>query len=100
MMITSSITEWQIALKNIITDPVELAAELQLDQQCFMPSDQANQSFALRVPRSFVARMQKGNPNDPLLRQVLPVAEELHLTPGYSQDAVGEKQVNPLPGLL
>jgi hypothetical protein len=33
----------------------------------------ASASFPLRVPRGFVAKMRKGDPNDPLLRQVLPL---------------------------
>ncbi|MCP6769159.1 EF-P beta-lysylation protein EpmB, partial [Klebsiella pneumoniae] len=44
--------------------------------------------------------MQKGNINDPLLRQVLPIAEECIKTPDYSVDPLRELAVNPLPGLL
>ncbi len=33
--------------------------------------------FPLRVPRGYVARMRRGDPHDPLLRQVLPLAAEL-----------------------
>ena len=35
-------------------------------------SDAAAAQFPLRVPRGFVARMRRGDPHDPLLRQVLP----------------------------
>ncbi len=97
---TTPVASWQIALKNIITDPRELMAQLQLDQHADQLMAHASRSFALRVPRSFVARMQKSDPNDPLLRQVLPIGDELQLTPGYSMDALGEKQANPVPGLL
>ncbi len=93
-------TDWQIALANMITDPAELLAELGLDPNLFQYSDQARQSFPLRVPRGFVARMEKGNPNDPLLKQVLPLGEELHAVPGYVRDPLQEKRANPLPGLL
>jgi len=34
------------------------------------------QHFGLRVPKSYVARMRKGDPDDPLLRQVLPLTKE------------------------
>ena len=33
--------------------------------------------FGLFVPRGYVARMRRGDPNDPLLRQVLPLGDEL-----------------------
>ncbi len=33
--------------------------------------------FPLRVPHSFIRRMAKGDINDPLLRQVLPLQDEM-----------------------
>lgn len=56
--------------------------------------------FPLRVPRSFVGRMRSGDPNDPLLRQVLPVGEEMLPAPGWSHDPLAEAAVSPVPGLL
>jgi len=91
---------WQEILSNAITDPEELFSELDLNPQLLNGTVKAIDSFSLRVPRGFVARMEKGNPNDPLLLQVLPTAQELNQYPGYSQDPLGEKQVNPVPGLL
>jgi EF-P beta-lysylation protein EpmB len=44
--------------------------------------------------------MQKGNINDPLLRQVLPLQDELKETNGYDRDPLQETQFNPIPGLL
>ena len=51
------------------------------------------------MPQSFVDRMEKGNPFDPLLRQVLPISEEFDVLPGYSTDPLQE-QNNTQPGLL
>ncbi len=91
--------DWQQALAQAITDPVELCKELALDSkiraELLFPKQ-----FPLRVPRRFVARMQKGNPNDPLLLQVLPIAKELSSLSGFCSDPLHEKQVNPVPGLL
>ena len=36
----------------------------------------AQAQFPLRVPRGFAARMRRGDPTDPLLRQVLPLTDE------------------------
>jgi EF-P beta-lysylation protein EpmB len=44
----------------------------------------------LRVPRGYAARMRKGDPNDPLLLQVLPQAREGDDVPGFGDDAVGD----------
>lgn len=56
--------------------------------------------FALRVPRSYAARMAKGDLADPLLRQVLPVGEELADAPGFVADPVGDLNAAAGPGLL
>jgi EF-P beta-lysylation protein EpmB len=97
MRIKSSEQDWQSALKNLITDPDELFSLLELT-----PAVGAIQlpSFNLRVPRSFVARMQKNNWQDPLLQQVLPVGAELLCAPGYTQDPLQEQDANKMPGLL
>jgi EF-P beta-lysylation protein EpmB len=44
--------------------------------------------------------MRRGDPNDPLLRQVLPLAEELAETPGFSRDPLDEHNAMPVPGVL
>lgn len=60
----------------------------------------ATRDFPLRVPRTYVARMQRGNPHDPLLRQVLPLAEEDRLSPGYGIDPVGDLAARAGSGIL
>ncbi|QDU54849.1 L-lysine 2,3-aminomutase [Aeoliella mucimassa] len=56
--------------------------------------------FAMLVPRSYVRRMQPGNPADPLLRQVLPVAAEHQPADGFVADPVGDLAATRGPGLL
>ncbi|MCL9783531.1 EF-P beta-lysylation protein EpmB [Vibrio sp. S4M6] len=90
---------WLSQLANSITDPIKLLKHLELDPTPWLEGSKAKTLFAQRVPMNFVARMEKGNPNDPLLQQVLPIAEEFHLHPGYSSDPL-EEQNNAIPGLL
>ncbi len=91
---------WQDELANVVTDLEALAQHLQLDADTLRGAYPALQQFALRVPRGFIARMQPGDMQDPLLRQVLPLAQEMEISPGYSHDPLGEKVVNQVPGLL
>lgn len=91
---------WQTALTNAITDPSELLQLLELDLALLPAAQQAVKLFPLRVPRGFVARMNKGDVNDPLLKQVLPLGLELEETAGFSNDPLQEKSKNPVPGLL
>ena len=91
---------WQQALSGAITDISALYDCLEIKAIHSDAINQAQQSFALRVPREFVARMEKRNLHDPLLLQVLPQAIEMQKTPGFSTDPLSENQKNPVPGLL
>lgn len=91
---------WQQLLADAISDPLELCAILELDPALVLPALAAAKDFPLRVPRSYVARMRRGDPNDPLLLQVLPLAAELDLATGYAADPVGDLEKRAAPGLL
>ncbi|HEY7887546.1 MAG TPA: EF-P beta-lysylation protein EpmB [Steroidobacteraceae bacterium] len=91
---------WQQELAEAITSPEELAAALGLSAADLAGVVAAGQHFRLRVPRSFVARMRRGDPRDPLLRQVLPVAAELAHEAEYVADPVGESAALRTPALL
>ena len=91
---------WQKELSGCITDPQELLRLLELPPLLSCAAQAAARSFPLRVPRSFVARMERGNPRDPLLLQVLPLALEQDLTPGFHVDPVGDLPARTETGLL
>ncbi|EEX93474.1 lysine 2,3-aminomutase [Vibrio orientalis CIP 102891 = ATCC 33934] len=90
---------WLKQLANGISDPAKLLEELEIDPTPWQSGFDARKLFAQRVPQSFVDRMEKGNPFDPLLRQVLPLSEEFEIHEGYSNDPL-EEQNNSIPGLL
>jgi L-lysine 2,3-aminomutase len=96
---------WQKALKEAVRDPDELKQLLSLHDDWAPDSwhDEERQgagAFGLFVPRSFVARMRPGDPNDPLLRQVLPLADERLQVSGFVTDPVGDLEAARGPGLL
>lgn len=91
---------WQTLLSQAITDPEELFRLLDLPLDRLPASLRADREFRLRVPRGFAARMRKGDFNDPLLRQVLPLAAESAQVPGFSHDPLDELNAMPVPGLL
>ncbi|EKO3648273.1 EF-P beta-lysylation protein EpmB [Vibrio metschnikovii] len=90
---------WLQQLANGISDPEQLLTRLAIDPTPWRSGFKARALFAQRVPESFVERMEKGNPDDPLLRQVLPLSDEFIIQPGYSTDPL-EEQNNSTPGLL
>jgi EF-P beta-lysylation protein EpmB len=93
-------SSWQQALKDAVRDPFELCRILELPDEWAARARQAEQSFPLFAPRSYVARMRTGDAADPLLRQVLPLEAETEHLAGYARDPVGDQQASLLPGLL
>ncbi|MGQ4659694.1 EF-P beta-lysylation protein EpmB [Lysobacter sp. F6437] len=81
---------WQQLWREAVRDPRELLGMLGLDPDAMGVSADAAAQFPLRVPRGFVTRMRHGDPDDPLLRQVLPLGAEMQPMPGFSLDAVGD----------
>jgi EF-P beta-lysylation protein EpmB len=95
-----AISSWHGRFQDSIRDPAVLLKTASLPAAAVELARQSLQQFPLRVPRSFTAAMAAGDPADPLLRQVLPVAEEdLHVE-GFSTDPLGERHRQPVPGLL
>lgn len=90
---------WQSLLADAVKSTNELLALLEIDPAQLENQPQTNE-FPLRVPRSFVRRMARGDIHDPLLRQVLPAAAEAHHTDGYLFDPLDEQHTMPCPGLL
>jgi len=92
--------DWKNALAIAIRDPAELLALLGLPGELLEAARTAAREFPLRVPRSYLARMKKGDPNDPLLRQVLPLREEQQTVAGFGTDPVGDRHAAAAPGVL
>ncbi|WP_330927373.1 EF-P beta-lysylation protein EpmB [Candidatus Sororendozoicomonas aggregata] len=91
---------WQQKLSTAVNCPEQLLDMLGLDRALLPDAVKAGRLFSLRVPRGFVAKMERGNPNDPLLLQVLPLGQELLDTQGYSFDPLNEIAQNPCNGVI
>ena len=91
---------WQQAWRDAVRDPRELLALLGLESLADRVSDEAAAQFPLRVPRGFVGRMRYADPHDPLLRQVLPLDDEMQPVAGYGLDAVGDGAARTGTGVI
>lgn len=92
--------QWKSELRDAVRDPAELARLLDLPDTWAESAREAARQFPLLAPRGYVRRMRPADPHDPLLRQVLPLADELRPAPGYSADPVGDAAATLTPGLL
>ena len=94
------IPTWQQEIKTAFRSADELCRFLNIDPDEMGISLPAAKQFPLFVPRGFARRMESGNPDDPLLRQVLNVVQEEVSDAQFKVDPVGESQVGIAPGLL
>jgi len=92
------VMKWQRLLADAITTADGLLTSLGLDIR-HLPEIDNRPDFPIRVPRPFIDRMKRGDPSDPLLRQVLAVSDERHPMPGFTQNPLQELD-GPIPGVL
>ena len=95
---SSTAAVWQRELAGAVRDPATLVRLLNLPQDAV--SVQAAQQFRLLVPHSYLARMKPEDWHDPLLRQVLPLDEELRVVEGFNHDPVGDQNALVADGVL
>lgn len=91
---------WQQLLSHTVDTPQALLECLDLPHSLLEGAETGSQLFPLKVPQPFIDKMEKGNPDDPLLKQVLPLAAEAATVPGFVSDPLNESESNPLDGLI
>lgn len=92
--------DWQIQLSSTISSVEMLFERLNLPLDALPQRLQAAKNFPLRVPEAFVAKMKPGDPDDPLLLQVLPKGAEMLVQPGFVADPLAERAANQQQGML
>lgn len=89
---------WQTELRRAWRDPVALLRHLGHDPDRFRLARPG--MFPFLVTEAFASRMTPGDPSDPLLRQVLPLADEDLDAAGFGPDPVGDLASRAVKGVL
>jgi EF-P beta-lysylation protein EpmB len=95
---SGQIRDWKVIASESFRKLDDLLEYCEIDHS--YAEIKSSRKFALRVTRYFASLIEKGNPQDPLLLQVLPLADELRISEGYSRDAVDDQLFMPVPGLI
>ncbi|WP_249978858.1 EF-P beta-lysylation protein EpmB [Vreelandella olivaria] len=91
---------WQQQLSRAIRDPISLCQRLGLSDQWQPGAQEGHQLFEICVPEAYLSRIAPNNPDDPLLRQVLPTSKEAQVVSGYVVDPLEEAAHRPAKGLI
>ncbi len=81
---------WKTQLSHGISSVEQLLKTLNLSTKQLSIQKDASQLFKTRVPWSFVSRMKSGDPEDPLLLQVLAQDDEFKQVNGFSKNPLQE----------
>ncbi|MDA9003918.1 EF-P beta-lysylation protein EpmB [bacterium] len=93
-------TRWQDEFQRIVTDVDVLIDRLNLPETLKTPARMANRLFPLRVPEPYLDRIAQADPDDPLLRQVLPLEAEFDEHEDFTTDPVGERALDQPKGMI
>ena len=96
---SAAAADWHAVMADAVTDLDQLCRLLGLPNG-LAAAQEACRAFPLRLPKPYLARIQPGNPQDPLLLQVIPQSEEVCPQPGFSTDPVGERKTTRWHGVL
>ena len=91
-------SSWQQQMKVAVRDLGALRKMLQLPED--LAAQSAEESFSVFAPLTFIDRIELGNPNDPLLLQLLPRQMEDASPSHYSTDPLAESEAQLGPGVL
>lgn len=87
-------SETRIAIQRISLEQLTqkiVTNELSIDK---------NTAFPFKAPAHFTNQIDLKNPNDPLLKQILPAIEENAVVEGFDADPVADLENNPIPSLI
>ena len=93
------ISSWQEELRGSLQDSEQLLEKLGL-QTNKLQTIKASEAFPFKAPESYLKRISKYDPTDPLLRQILLLQEENNQHNDYVVDPVGDLESETVPGLL
>ena len=97
---TKNDLSWSEHLAQAITNLAELISLLGLPSDLAEQGQEAHQAFKLLVPRPYLSRIEYGNPEDPLLQQILPHGHEMLPQAGYNKDPLEEADHNPQKAIV
>ncbi len=97
-VISTQTPDWKQSLSKSFRTIQELLEYCELDVNCLDAGSEAG--FPVRVTKYYATLIEKRNPLDPLLLQVIPDQQELRQIDGYTMDAVGDLKAMPVPGLI
>lgn len=92
--------DWQWQLRNRIRDIHVLGQILALSEDEWAAITYFAKQLPMAITPYYASLLDQENPRQPLRRAVVPVTDEHLLSPGETEDPLGEDHDSPVPGLI
>ncbi|MCC6407211.1 MAG: KamA family radical SAM protein [Planctomycetes bacterium] len=91
--------DWRWQFRHRVTTLEELARFLPIPAAEWAARSQVLSDFRMGITPYYLSLIDADDPNDPLLRQVVPLAEENLYRAVGDEDPLGEEKFSPVPGI-
>src|SRR5580658_169979 len=86
--------------RNTLRTPSALAAAQLVARDRLAPLEQVASRYAVAITPALADLIDPSDPHDPMARQFVPDARELHVEPGESHDPIGDEAHSPVEGIV
>ncbi len=91
--------DWRWQFRNRVTTLENLAQHLEVPQEEWQDRAEVLRDFRMGITPYYLSLIDKDDPDDPILRQVVPLAEENLFRAVGEEDPLGEEKFSPVPGI-
>jgi lysine 2,3-aminomutase len=91
--------DWRWQFRHRVTSLEELATHLTIPADEWGIRREILRDFRMGITPYYLSLIDPSDPNDPVLRQVVPIADEYHFRAFGDEDPLGEEKLSPVPGI-
>jgi lysine 2,3-aminomutase len=91
--------DWRWQFRHRVTKLEELARVLPIPAEGWKAREQVLADFRMGITPYYLSLIDADDPDDPLLRQVVPLADENLFRAVGDEDPLGEEKFSPVPGI-
>ena len=92
--------DWHWQLRNRIKDIKDLGSIIRLSEDEKEALRTTSGQIPLAITPYFASLLDRDDPGQPVRRTVVPVSAELTISPGETEDPLGEEHDSPVPGIV
>ncbi len=92
-------SDWRWQFRQRITSLEALARHLEIPPDEWQDRAEVLRDFRMGITPYYLSLIDKDDPDDPILRQVVPLAEENLFRAVGEEDPLGEEKFSPVPGI-